>query len=186
MKQTTKAQAPPYQSGPEHRTNTVQSLFQCLYSQCDTAHFGSALHITISRCFSLGSEIVLSIPRIPNYDALRRREAEYLAGAKAYGSGSAVGFPVQSAYPTQSVDSYPTQSVAGAYSWNASSTPPYFPINTATKPAEAAAIPTGEYNTATAASTTAGPLLYTGPAADIGPSITLPILVSVAAFYLSL
>lgn len=122
---------------------------------------------------------------MPNHDALRRREAEYLAGAKAYGSGSAVGFPVQSAYPTQSANNYPTQSTAGPYSLKTTSTPPYFPLNTATTPAATSATPTEEY-TAAGVSTTTLPLLYTGPAPDIGPSIVLPILVSMAVFYFSL
>jgi len=160
------------------------SLFQCLYSQCDTAHFGFALHHTISRCSSLGSEIILSIPRTPNHDALRKREAEYLAGAKAYGSGSAVGFPVQSTYPTQSANNYPTPSAAGPYSLSATSTPPYFPLKTTRGSAGTSATPTEEYTAA--AATAAGPLLYTGPAPEIAPSITVPILVSMAAFYLSL
>jgi hypothetical protein len=35
---------------------------------------------------------------IPSHDAPWRREAEYLAGAKAYGLGSAIRLSVQSAY----------------------------------------------------------------------------------------
>jgi hypothetical protein len=169
----------------EAKANDLQSLFQCLYSQCDTAHFGSALHHAISQCSSLDSEIILSIPRIPKHDVLRRREAEYLAGAKAFGSGSAIGFPVQSAYPTQSVNNYLTQSAGSAYTMAATSTPPYFPLlNTKAGPVGPSATSTEE--AAVAVSTTAGPLLYTGAAPEIGPSIILPLLMPVAACYLSL
>lgn len=161
------------------------SVFQCLYSQCDAAHFGFALHHIISRCFSLGSEIILSIPSSPNHDALHRREAEYLGGSKDYGSGSAVGFPVQSGYLTQSANNYPTQSTAKPYSLTATSTPPYFPLNTATAPVGTSATPTEEYTTATV-STTTGPLLYTGPGPEIRATVALPILVSIAALYFSL
>jgi hypothetical protein len=167
-----------------------QSVFQCLYSQCDTAHFGSALHYTLSQCSRIGGETVLLLPPISNHDSLRRREAEYLAGDKLYGSGSAVGYPTQSvSLRTQSANNYPTQSVGGRYSLSATPSsllPPYFPLNTAALPATTSATPTESTYTAAAASATAGPELYTGVALRLVSSTLLPVFVIIAAFYLSL
>lgn len=102
----------------------MKLVYQCIYSQCDTAHFGSALHYTITQCipFNAGKqkEFIFSVP--PSHrDDLRRREAEVAAGSKIGGSGSAYEYatesvnssPTQDAknYPTQSANSYPTQSV---------------------------------------------------------------------------
>ncbi|CAG8951844.1 hypothetical protein HYFRA_00005648 [Hymenoscyphus fraxineus] len=122
------------------------SLFQCLYSQCDTVHFGSALHFAISQCVDTDSQIVFGVPPIPNHDSLRKRkEAEYLAGGKEkrYESGisgiawptessgynlQSAGFPLEGfAFPTQSASyltqsaNFPVQSVAN--SWGASAIP---------------------------------------------------------------
>jgi hypothetical protein len=65
-----------------------QSVFQCLYSQCDTAQFGSALHHAISQCSGTGGEFLLTVPPVANHDVLRRREAQYLAGEKLFGTNN--------------------------------------------------------------------------------------------------
>jgi hypothetical protein len=169
----------------ETKATLHQSLFQCLYSQCDTAHFSSALHHTISQCSSVGGEIIFLVPPILNHDGLRRREAEYLAGIKPYSSGSADGFLIQSAYPAQSAHNYLTQSVADSYYLIASSTSVCSALNTTAGPAGTSATPTEDY-AAAGASTNAGPPLYTGNAPETGPTITIPILVSMAAFYIAL
>lgn len=105
-------------------TSEMKSVYQCIYSQCDTAHFGSALHYTITQCnpFNAGkhNEFIFAVP--PSHrDDLRRREAAIAAGSKIDGSGAAYEYPTESvnssptqdakSYPTQSVNSYPTQSV---------------------------------------------------------------------------
>ncbi|OTA98447.1 hypothetical protein M426DRAFT_17417 [Hypoxylon sp. CI-4A] len=57
-----------------------RSLFQCLYSQCDSNHYGPALSHSISLCMSLGAEIYMVAPGIVDDGLLRSREEDYLAG----------------------------------------------------------------------------------------------------------
>jgi len=134
------------------------------------------------------------MPPIPNHDALRRREAEYLAGAKLYGSGSAIGLPTQSSsfltqsanYQTQSAN-YMTQSAALPYSTNTPTSPPtYFPLQTATAPANIPASQTEPAYTALRASERANPLLYTGVAPGPRHSIALYTFATLGALYLVL
>jgi hypothetical protein len=164
-------------------------VFQCLYSQCDTAHFGSALHHIIAQCFSTGADILIfATPPIPNREDLRRREEEYVAGAKLYGSGSAVGYPTESvSFLTQSVG-YPTQSVVGPYSPSPTSTPPpFFSLNTATSPVITSATPTEPIYNAIAVSTSAPlPQLFMGSASALGPAMTFAILALIATLSLTL
>ncbi|KAI1307458.1 hypothetical protein F5Y03DRAFT_393997 [Xylaria venustula] len=56
------------------------SLFQCLYSQCDSNEYGQALSRTISTCMDVGAEIYMVAPGFINEELLRVREANYLAG----------------------------------------------------------------------------------------------------------
>ncbi len=131
---------------------------------------------------------VFAAPPIPNREELRRREAEYAAGAKLYGSGSAVGYPTESvSFLTQSVG-LPTQSVSGPYSPSHTSTPPpFFSLNTATSPAATSATPTEQIYNAIAVSTTAPlPQLFTGFASTLDPAITFAILAVIATLYLTL
>lgn len=138
----------------------IKSVFQCLYSQCDTAHFGSAVHHVIAQCYGTGNEVLFVVPPIPNRDSLRRREAEYAAGARLYGSGSIAGYPTESAgFPTQSVN-YPTQSISGPYF--PSPTPSAPPFEITTSPALIPAIPTTSSYSALAETTITPQVLYTG------------------------
>ncbi|XDG08004.1 hypothetical protein ABKA04_007619 [Annulohypoxylon sp. FPYF3050] len=57
-----------------------QSLFQCLYSQCDSSHYGPALSHAISVCMNLGAEIYMVAPGTVDIELLRSRERDYLAG----------------------------------------------------------------------------------------------------------
>lgn len=151
------------------------SVYQCLYSQCETACFGSALHHVIAQCFGTGNEIIFAVPPIPNRDSLRRREAEYAAGARLYGSGSAAGYPTESAnYPTQSVSNYPTQSVGGPYS--PSPAGPSTPLETA--PALTSAAPPEPTYSALAENTP--PALYTGSSSSLSPSAYIVFLITLA------
>ncbi|KAI1105993.1 hypothetical protein F4804DRAFT_330738 [Jackrogersella minutella] len=57
-----------------------KSLFQCLYSQCDSDQYGPALSHSISLCMSLGAEIYMVAPGVVDNELLRSREEDYLAG----------------------------------------------------------------------------------------------------------
>ncbi|KAI1212521.1 uncharacterized protein F4807DRAFT_457318 [Annulohypoxylon truncatum] len=57
-----------------------KSLFQCLYSQCDSNNYGPALSHAISLCMNLGAEIYMVAPGTVNSELLRSREEDYLAG----------------------------------------------------------------------------------------------------------
>ncbi|KAG4438602.1 hypothetical protein IFR05_005926 [Cadophora sp. M221] len=170
--------------------NSHKSVFQCIYSQCDTAHFGSALHHAIAQCFGTSNEVFFAVPPIPNRDALRRREEEYAAGAKLAGSGSAAGYPTESAtFPVQSAN-YPTDSVGGPYSPSpTASTPfPFFPLNSVTSPAITSATPTEPaYNAVPVSTTTAAlpvPQLYTGGASTSSTTHYIASVLTVVAVYL--
>ncbi|KAH9895514.1 hypothetical protein F4778DRAFT_783871 [Xylariomycetidae sp. FL2044] len=63
-----------------HKKDYQQSLFQCLYSQCDSDEYGSALSFTISLCMSKGAEIYMVAPGGINEETLKAREDDYLAG----------------------------------------------------------------------------------------------------------
>lgn len=90
--------------------------------------------------------------------------------------------PTQSSsFLTQSAG-YLTQSVASPYSLD---NPPYFPLQTVSAPAVTSATPTLQDYAAVAASATAGPILFTGTAPDVGPYIALYILVTAVTVYLS-
>ncbi|KAI8952199.1 hypothetical protein F4801DRAFT_244168 [Xylaria longipes] len=63
-----------------HQEEYQKSLFQCLYSQCDSNDYGKALSRTISTCMDVGAEIYMVAPGYINEELLRVREADYLAG----------------------------------------------------------------------------------------------------------
>lgn len=67
-----------------------QAVFQCLYSQCQTAQFGSALHHALAECSSFvedGSDI---LPHLIRHQGLRKRESSLTGYASGYASASAV------------------------------------------------------------------------------------------------
>ncbi|KAI1116599.1 hypothetical protein F5Y14DRAFT_439740 [Nemania sp. NC0429] len=63
-----------------HQEEYQKSLFQCLYSQCDSNEYGKALSRTISTCMEVGADIYMVAPGFINEELLRVREADYLAG----------------------------------------------------------------------------------------------------------
>ncbi|KAA8576042.1 hypothetical protein EYC84_006205 [Monilinia fructicola] len=153
------------------------SVFKCLYSQCDTAHFGSALHHTITQCVGVADNILLAVPPISNHDSLRRREAEYLRGAKLEDVESIGGYPTLSALPTQSA-----LPLASGIAF--SSVPPlqYLTRDTVTAFATASVTSPSDsvqttYNTAPEF-ITASPLIYTGNTIEIIPRVPLLLLVA--------
>ncbi|KAK6952407.1 hypothetical protein Daesc_006944 [Daldinia eschscholtzii] len=52
----------------------------CLYSQCDSNHYGPALSHSISLCMSYGAKIYMVAPGRVGDELLRSREEDYLAG----------------------------------------------------------------------------------------------------------
>ncbi|KAL2065429.1 hypothetical protein VTL71DRAFT_3099 [Oculimacula yallundae] len=168
--------------------NYQNSVFQCIYSQCDTAHFGSALHHAIAQCFGTSNEVFFAVPPIPNREALQRREEEYAAGAKLVGSGSAAGFPTESAtYPAQPAN-YQTDSVGGPYSPSPTApTPfPFFPLPSANSPAITSATSTEPaYNVVPVSTTPVLPVpqLYTGKASPSSTMLSLAVLLTISAVH---
>ncbi|TGO82292.1 hypothetical protein BPOR_0871g00060 [Botrytis porri] len=166
------------------KTQNMSSVFKCIYSQCDTAHFGSALHHTITRCVGVADNIILALPRLSNHDSLRRREAEYLQGVKIDNSESIAGYPTLSGLPIQSGLPF---SSAVAFS----SLPPMVHLTRDTAAASVTPSATAPldlihttYNTAPELAT-ASPLLYTGDAFRILPSILFPFLAPILGLYLA-
>ncbi|KAM3068150.1 hypothetical protein ACMFMG_011199 [Clarireedia jacksonii] len=151
------------------------------YQNCDTAHFGPALHHSIAQCSGAVSDAtLLTIPDFSNHDSLRRREAEYLAGAKLYDSGSDSSYLTKSAFPMQSAGPY----MPGAF---ISSMPPlYDPRNTATTTSKLSADPTSTIYNGAADLITTSPQLFTGIAPDKRPCFFLIIvLVGLSGLYLA-
>jgi hypothetical protein len=88
---------------------------------------------------------------VSDWDNLRRREADYVAGEMSYGSGSANEYLTRSVnLPTRSVADYPTnslqyltQSATGPYISSATAAlSAYFSFNTVAAPAITSATPT--------------------------------------------
>jgi len=117
----------------------------------------------------------MAVSPVLNHDSLRRREAEYLAGAKIYVSGSDVGYPTQSAFPTQSASSY-----------NPYAAPTFLPPReTATTPASMTTKETQPVYNAVADSTSTSPVLFTGLALRLRPNIVISLLFAVIATYIA-
>jgi hypothetical protein len=57
-----------------------QSLFQCLYSQCDAPDYGPALIHSMRTCIASGADIHLAAATEVDESLLHAREVEYLAG----------------------------------------------------------------------------------------------------------
>ncbi|RWA14166.1 hypothetical protein EKO27_g908 [Xylaria grammica] len=66
--------------GTDPELPSESSLFQCLYSQCDSNEYGKALSRTISTCMEVGADIYMVAPGFIDEELLRVREADYLAG----------------------------------------------------------------------------------------------------------
>lgn len=61
-----------------------QVVFQCIYSQCPSAHFGSALHIALTNCSEFDTMEQRSLPPLLRQQSLRKRvlgAAEHPAGS---------------------------------------------------------------------------------------------------------
>lgn len=134
----------------------------------------------------------LGISLAPNRAELRRREAEYAAGEKLAGSGSAVGYPTGSAdnYPTQSVN-YPTQSAQYPTKSAASATPtaiPYFPLNTVRSTAASAQFtsPPVSYDALPASTTAPSPQVFSGLSSKTITLDKITFLIALVVIYVCL
>ncbi|KAK9775158.1 putative SURF1-like protein [Seiridium cardinale] len=61
-----------------HEEHFQKSLFQCLYSQCDSSDYGPALLHSMKTCMTASAEIHVGFPTVT--EQLDNREEEYLAG----------------------------------------------------------------------------------------------------------
>ncbi|RDW63841.1 hypothetical protein BP5796_10343 [Coleophoma crateriformis] len=161
------------------------SVYQCIYAQCDTAHFGFALHHSILKCSAIINELVVGMIPVPDHDSLRRRELDYLAGPQFEASGSAMESPTGSAgYPSNSVG-YLTQSAGTPCFTNVQMTESSFTLN-------AAALFTTTHTTVSVIPTSAGDesssgiVFFTGAALDTDPVIAVPIMITLTALYFAL
>ena len=50
-----------------------QVVLQCLYSQCQTTQFGSAVHLTLSACSDSGMNALDALPPLIRHQGLRKR-----------------------------------------------------------------------------------------------------------------
>jgi hypothetical protein len=174
--------------------NGLKAVFQCLYAQCDTAHFGTALHYAISRCSETGIELhqIRTLHTITRKE-LRRREENYAAGLdKLYGSSSAGGFQTQTSggLLTRDREILPTGSIDDIYlepsTISAELTPSSIEnIMSKTLPTASPLVSraTSVYPSSTA---THVPKLYTGTGLKIDPYIIVAILIPITTLYLVL
>ena len=70
---------------------SLQAVFQCLYSQCQTAHFGSAIHSALMECSGPDTETHDVLPHLIRHQKSRKRHNTYSDPgsvlAPSYGSG---------------------------------------------------------------------------------------------------
>ena len=57
-----------------HCLVAIQTMLQCLYSQCQTAQFGSALHHALAICSPYGMDTVTNLPPLIRHQGLRKRQ----------------------------------------------------------------------------------------------------------------
>ena len=132
---------------------------------------------------------LFAAPPALHREDLRRREEEYAAGAKLYGSGSAIGYPTESmSFLTQSAG-YATQSIGGLYSPSVTSTTPSFlSLKTSTPPATTSATPTKVlYSAMPVVNTVAAPQqMFAGLSSALGPVTSFVVLAFIATLYMTL
>ena len=60
--------------------NVAQVVLQCLYSQCQTTQFGSALHRTLSACSGFDANTLEVLPPLIRHQGLRKRGIANIPG----------------------------------------------------------------------------------------------------------
>ena len=98
----------------ELRSLTFQAVLQCLYSQCQTAQFGSALHHALSKCSSLETEIADISPPLLREQGLRKRNKRTVENTSDPGSAPAIGSVARQSASASATSKRPTRSLAGA------------------------------------------------------------------------
>lgn len=98
----------------EPRSLTFQAVLQCLYSQCQTAQFGSALHHALSKCSSLETEIADISPPLLLEQGLRKRNKRTVEDTSDPGSAPAIGSIARQSASASATLKRPTRSVASA------------------------------------------------------------------------
>ena len=71
-------------------TNGFQVVLQCLYSQCQTTRFGSALHHTLSVCTDYGVEASDASPPLVRHQGIRKRGSLSISSASGHRSASVI------------------------------------------------------------------------------------------------
>lgn len=105
---------PPFSFVTDHPSKVV---FQCLYSQCPTTQFGSALHHSLSACRDYDAGTLNALPPLVRHQGLRKRGIQTTGMVSGRVSTSAThsvarrsvsASVVHSARITKSVGSLPT------------------------------------------------------------------------------
>lgn len=94
------------------RLTVVQVVLQCLYSQCQTTQFGSALHHALSECSDYGVDASDFLPPLIRHEGLRKRTNLKVAYATV--SASAI-HSVSRRYASVSAGNNPRQTRSAAY-----------------------------------------------------------------------
>ena len=93
-----------------------QVVLQCLYSQCQTTQFGSALHHTLSVCTDYGVDTSDASPPLVRHQSIRKRGSLSISSASGHLSASVIHSVARrsvsaSAYgttrPTRSIGHFP-------------------------------------------------------------------------------
>lgn len=98
----------------ELRSLNFQVVLQCLYSQCQTAQFGSALHHALSKCSSLETEIADISPPLLREQGLRKRNKRAVGDMSDPGSAPAIGSVARQSASASATLKHPTRSLASA------------------------------------------------------------------------
>ena len=98
--------------------DVFQVVLQCLYSQCQTTQFGSALHHTLSVCTDYGVDISDVSPPLVRHQGIRKRGSPSISSASGHLSSSAIhsvarrsvsASPYGTTRPTRSIGHLPVQ-----------------------------------------------------------------------------
>lgn len=98
----------------EVRSLTIKAVLQCLYSQCQTAQFGSALHHALSKCSSLETEIADISPPLLREHGLRKRDKRTVGDMSDPGSAPAIGSVARQSASASATSKSPRRSLASA------------------------------------------------------------------------
>ena len=89
-----------------------QVVLQCLYSQCQTTQFGSALHQTLTTCSDSGMDTLDALPPLIRHQGLRKRGSPSIGYSAGHISASAVhSVARRSVSASAYVSARPTRSV---------------------------------------------------------------------------